>query len=223
MRLKKCIYCKNPIPEITRQNIDEIIYYDNSIYHSKCFIELCQEKIKNGRSKKWGILFDNIENVKKNTYDHFEKEIIKSEICKFIQYNYNIRIIPTYIWNRLNAIFSGNFKGMTGGGIPPEHLLDMWKTKMTRLNKIADNNMIRGKTMMIQQRIIYDLSILVNKYDDYVKFLEKQKVLQIESPKNKDIKSEFLTKYVSYKNDEIQEEPVKDDISDLVDDIFNTQ
>jgi hypothetical protein len=39
-----------------------------------------------------------------------------------------------FIYQKLNDIFSGNYKGMTQG-IPPYDLLDMWERKQNFLNK----------------------------------------------------------------------------------------
>jgi hypothetical protein len=103
-------------------------------------------------------------------------------------------------------------------GIPPEHLLDMWKRKIDMLNGIASRNETKGIKMKPDQRINYDLSILVNKYDSYLKWLEKQKIIEAEreTAKNENIVGKsigYMATKQSNKND-------SDDISDLVDDIF---
>ena len=102
-------------------------------------------------------------------------------------------------------------------GIPPEHLLDMWKRKIDMLNGIASRNTTKGKSMNADQRINYDLSVLVNKYDSYLKWLEKQRIIEAEKEieKNENIVSKSIG-YVSHKT----EKNNSDDISDLVDDIF---
>lgn len=120
------------------------------------------------------------------------------------------------MWQKLGNIYNGTFKGMSVG-IPPEHLLDMWRRKMDMLNGIASRNSTKGITMNIDQRINYDLSILINKYDSYLKWLEKQKILEAEkeTEKNENIVGKSVG-YISQKENSNN----SDDISGLVDDIF---
>ena len=106
-------------------------------------------------------------------------------------------------------------------GIPPEHLLDMWGRKIDLLNTIADRNKTRGIQMSIDKRINYDLSILVNKYDSYLKWLEKQKIVEAENKKTIELrKSAIETSIINTKANEGSLNQKNDDMSDLVDDIF---
>lgn len=65
-------------------------------------------------------------------------------------------------------------------GIPPSDLLDMWQRKIDMLNGIAKKNEVKGIHMQPEQRLSYDLSILINKYDSYLRWKEKQKILEAE-------------------------------------------
>lgn len=87
-------------------------------------------------------------------------------------------IIPTTVWQKLGNIYNGTFKGMSVG-IPPSDLLDMWQRKIDMLNGIAKKNEVKGIHMQPEQRLSYDLSILVNKYDSYLRWKEKQKYLKL--------------------------------------------
>ena len=103
-------------------------------------------------------------------------------------------------------------------GIPPEHLLDMWKRKIDMLNGIADRNKTKGIVMSSDKRINYDLSILINKYDSYLKWLEKQKI--IASEKEIEKIDNIVGKSIGYTTSNKSEKNDSDDISALVDDIF---
>ena len=72
--------------------------------------------------------------------------------------------------------------------------------------------------MSSDQRINYDLSILVNKYDSYLRWIEKQKIIASE----KEIKKSenIVGKSIGYTVSNNSEKNDSDDISDLVDDIF---
>lgn len=215
---RKCGCCGEDF-YISNENIEEAIYYDKKTYHSSCFINICNKRSKMRRediSQKWKWVLNNLESIKKDSFRHLRVAITKEVIFDFIKDAYDITIVPTNVWQKLGNIYNGTFKGMSVG-IPPEHLLDMWKRKMDMLNGIASRNSTKGINMSIDQRINYDLSILINKYDSYLKWLEKQKILEAEKEieKNENIVGKSVGYVIQKENDNSS-----DDISGLVDDIF---
>ncbi len=215
---RKCSCCGEDF-YINNDNIDDAIYYDKKNYHSSCFINICNKRSQMKRedvSQKWTWVLNHLDSIKQGSYEHLKLAIVKEDVFNFIKDAYDITIIPTTVWQKLSNIYNGTFKGMTYG-IPPEHLLDMWERKIDILNGIANRNNTKGKTMNADQRISYDLSVLVNKYDSYLKWLEKQKILEAEKEieKNENIVGKTIG-YVTQKT----EKNNSDDISDLVDDIF---
>lgn len=215
---RKCSCCGEDF-YISKDNIDDAIYYDKKTYHSSCFINICNKRSQMKRedvSQKWTWVLNHLDSIKQESYEHLKLAIVKEDVFNFIKDTYDITIIPTTVWQKLSNIYNGTFKGMTYG-IPPEHLLDMWERKIDMLNGIANRNNTKGKTMNADQRINYDLSVLVNKYDSYLKWLEKQKILEAEKEieKNENIVGKTIG-YVAQKT----EKNNSDDISDLVDDIF---
>ena len=215
---RKCSCCGEDF-YISKDNIDDAIYYDKKTYHSSCFINICNKRSQMKRedvSQKWTWVLNHLDSIKQESYEHLKLAVVKENVFNFIKDAYDITIIPTTVWQKLSNIYNGTFKGMTYG-IPPEHLLDMWKRKIDMLNGIANRNNTKGRTMNVDQRINYDLSVLVNKYDSYLKWLEKQKILEAEKEieKNENIVGKTIG-YVTQK----AEKNNSDDISDLVDDIF---
>lgn len=215
---RKCGCCKENI-YIRNDNIDDAIYYDKKTYHSSCFINICNKrsKMKNKNiSQKWIGVLNDLDCIKQKSHEHLGLAVMKESIFDFIKDAYDVTIIPTTVWQKLSDIYNGTFKGMTYG-IPPEHLLDMWKRKIDMLNGIADRNITKGIVMNSDKRISYDLSILVNKYDSYLKWLEKQKIIEAEKEieNNENIVGKSVG-YISQKGNSNN----SDDISGLVDDIF---
>ena len=215
---RKCGCCGENL-YINKNNIDDAIYYDKKTYHSSCFINICNKRSQMKRedvSQKWTWVLNHLDSIKQESYEHLKFAVAKENVFNFIKDAYDITIIPTTVWQKLSNIYNGTFKGMTYG-IPPEHLLDMWERKIDMLNGIANRNNTKGRTMNVDQRINYDLSVLVNKYDSYLKWLEKQKILEVEKEieKNENIVSKTIG-YVTQKT----EKKNSDDISSLVDDIF---
>lgn len=219
---RKCGCCGEDF-YISNENISDAIYYDKKTYHSGCFINICNKRSQMKRedvSQKWTWILEHLELVKNDSYTHLSFAIAKENVFDFIKASYDITIIPTTVWQKIGNIYNGTFKGMTKG-IPPEHLLDMWKRKIDMLNGIAAKNRVKGINMSADQRLSYDLSILVNKYDSYLKFLEKQKIIETESVKNaKLVKTQIATSIINAKANESSEDKRNNDMSDLVDDIF---
>ena len=214
-----CGCCKESL-HINVDSIENAIYYDKTTYHRDCFINMCDRRSKMKRvdvSQKWSFVQKNIESIKKESYKHLYKEICKESVYDFIKESYGISIIPTTVWQKLASIYSGTFKGMTNG-IPPDHLLDMWERKMDMLNKIAANNTTKGNSMKDDYRLNYDLSILVNKYDSYLRWRERQKILETEKAVEKS--ENIVGRSIGYSKQKNEDSYVSDDISDLVDDIF---
>ena len=219
---RKCGCCGEEF-YIGKKNIGNAIYYDKKTYHSSCFTDLCEAKMKNKRRdvvQRWTAILNGLNSIQQKSFEHFNTAIIKEEIYEFIKEEYDITIVPTTVWQKIGNIYAGTFKGMSEG-IPPHHLLDMWERKIDMLNATADKNKTRGKSMSVEQRLNYDLSILVNKYDSYLKWLEKQKIIEAENKKAvENRKTEISVSVINAKANEGSLQQKNDDMSDLVDDIF---
>ena len=168
-------------------------------------------------SRKWTWVLNHLDQIRRESYQHLSLAITKENVFDFIKDSYDVTIVPTTVWQKLGEIYNGTFKGMSVG-IPPEHLLDMWKRKIDMLNGIADRNKTKGIIMGSDKRINYDLSILINKYDSYLKWLEKQKIIASEKEIEKN--ENIVGKSIGYTTVNKSERNDSDDISALVDDIF---
>ncbi len=221
--LKRKCGCCGEYFYINKNNIDEAIYYDKKTYHSSCFIEMCKKNSQKKRKDvvaKWTRILESYSELQTESRQRFINELTKDEIFLFIQQAYDITVVPTTVWHKLGYIYNGTFKGMSRG-IPPEHLLDMWKQKINSLNRLAQRNTIKGKEMSIEQRIKYDLSVLINKYNNYLKWLEKQKILEAEKQEKQNDMLVTSIGLVNSIHNRIKEENTNtDNISNLVDDIF---
>lgn len=218
---RKCDCCKENIC-ISKDTVDDAIFYDKKSYHRKCFIDICNKRAKMKRvvvAEKWQWALKNIEKIQNKSNLHYQDAIYKEEINQFILDEYDLTIIPSSVWKKLNNIYMGTWKGMSVG-ISPEELIDMWKRKIGYLNKVANQKITKGTQVSSDQRINYDLSILINKYDGYKKWKESQKILEsdIQLIRKSSSVGTSIIKEVSKKNSDKNED---EEISDLVDDIFN--
>lgn len=216
-----CGCCKDTF-YISKNNIDDAIFYDKTTYHRNCFIQMCNKRANMKRidvSEKWKWVLSNIEKIDKESKIHLFLAIDKESVFDFIREAYEITTVPSSVFQKLSNIYAGTFRGMSVG-IPPLHLADMWERKIDYLNKIANRNTTKGKDMQYEQRINYDLSILVNKYDSYLDWIEKQKVLE-QSLKEEKEERNIVNTTMNIGIQQNREYENNDDISNLVDDIFD--
>lgn len=202
---------------IYRNECNGILLFGGKYYHTKCFIEMCNKKISSRKTKKWIDALNNIETLEQDAINATEDHFFKDDVYKFIISTYDIAVIPSYIWIKLNKIYSGEFQGMSTG-IQPAHLCDMWKRQISFLNKIYDQNKTKGKNMDKIQRLNYDLSVLVNKYDSYLVWIEQQKILERETVQKQQKKLEQIDYQRLSNLNQVNEQ--KDDIDTLLDELF---
>lgn len=216
-KYKKC-NCNNEI-SLNNNTINNIVRYGNAYYHSECFIRWCEEGIKHFKNnQKYKDMLSNINIYKEEAYKRLVNRIGNDDLYNFIMDKYDVKTLDTYIYIRLTRIFNGTLEGIREGGIPKEHFLDMWKRKSHQLDKIHQKNIVKGMNMTTTQTIMYDISILVNKYDSYLKWLEKEKIIEAEANYNNSF-TKMLTKDIrkQTENNKVKD----DDISNLVEDIFD--
>lgn len=217
---RKCGCCGSSIC-ISKSSVDDAIFYDKKSYHRKCFIDICNKRAGMKRvdvAEKWLWVQKNINRIEKESRKHFLEAIYKEEVNQFIMEEYGLTVIPSSVWQKLSNIYTGSYRGMSIG-ISPDELIDMWKRKINYLNKVANQNVTKGKIMNTDQRIIYDLSVLINKYDRYKKWLESQKMLEsdiMNNSRSQSISTSIINE-VSKKNIDNYET----EMTDLVDDIFD--
>lgn len=239
---KKCYCCKSNNDEIIITNESDTgncILFDKHYYHLDCFIAMCNEK----NTKKWKNALANLDVLKKYTYEQIlilidnkrekygnielleEKANImidryfeESDVDMLIKELYDVTKINSAVWNKLSRIYNGEIQGMDNG-IPPLHLYDMWERKIGYLNKIANNNITKGKEMSKTERILYDLSVLVNKYDSYLEWANKQRILECDKEiiHSTDVVSKIDISNLEKNNKEIKND---DDIDNILDEIF---
>lgn len=217
---RTCAECKQKF-NINRTNLNQVVRFENSCYHYDCFVNACERKSKKSNaSPKWGEALTFIEDIKEDTYIFLSRELCKQEIFEFIVANYDIRVVPKNIFTKLEDIYNGRFKGLACC-IPPEDILDMWKRKMDYLNKVKAKNITLGKTMNAAQQVNYDISVLINKYDSYLKWKEQNKIIEQDVNKVhvdilKTVDLEKLSKIAQNQNKEDEE-----DIDSLLDELFD--
>ncbi len=237
---KKCAECKEE--EYISEANGNYVYYNKKFYHKDCFIKWCHEAKKSKKREfalenidmfvedaneliesllvKKHISKSNIEEYISDAHSYINKWFAGSDICALIREEYQLAKIP---WAKeISPILNGT-SNKTDIPIPVEDLLDMWVKKLDYLRKANQKLISRSNNKVTNESLLsYDLAILINKYGSYLRWKEKQKILEQEQ-KNEEVNN-FILNQTEYQN--IQKNISKtdnnnmDDISNLVDDIF---
>lgn len=191
---RKCKYCT----EMIDLKKDEYLKIKTYYTHKSCYIE---KQINRGKSnEEINVLLKNIlmemqedkekkikkieeeNNIKMRNKKNIEQEKeFKNQFIKYLQENYNTNLTNRNFYVKLAKINNGTYKGLREG-ISYEDLLYMFKTKQKELNNIAFFKEKKGQSFKDSlARIYFDLAVIVNKYDSYKKWKQKQKILEAEN------------------------------------------
>ena len=235
---KKCYQCKKDIIYGSDYK-DKGVYYDKHFYHDDCFTKWCTE-LKNITPKRKfalenksmfeqeytktmdGFLKSRLSN--KKTIEELNYDAVKtiqrirdeSDFNSYIKETYNLNLLSTEIWKRLDSVYKGTYKNLDKP-IPVEHLSYMWKEKQNTLNKIYRNNISKGKDFSNEGRVLYDLAVIVKQYDKFLEWLDKQRLKEADDVKTNDninLVTNLASKMVKNKSNEIN------DLSKTLDEVF---
>lgn len=140
-----------------------------------------------------------------------------NELYEFIYKEYNLSSLPNYMFVKISQVFTGEYGKNVREPISVFDLYDMWQRKMDYLNRQAEYNKEHGKEMTGTQRVTYDLAILINKYDSYKRWKDKQNAIHEQektfAEQTKRMKAISVVKPVQIQT------PNETDISDIIDEI----
>jgi len=210
---RKCKHCK----EYLNIERDNFIYYKKRYYHFDCAVNEQLTRKNNKLSMEQCV--DKFIQLQNENQEEINNIISKERLYKWLQNTYNTVVLPGYFYIKMDEIFSGIYKGLSKD-IPPEDLLDMWKRKKNELDRINNSNSRKGKNLIGVTRINYDLAILLNKYDSYLKWKEDQKLLENEK---QNIINEANKPKINYDliNKSVEKNKnTSTNINDLLDEVF---
>ena len=216
---RKCAHCKEEIL-IDRNSIDNVLQYDGKYYHVICFKGMANEKAtsKRGKPAKWQAALNNLQKLQNETKIIIEHSWIKDDLNDWLLRNYDIAAVPSRFWQVIAELEQGKYKGKRCKPIKIETLFSMWKWGQNNLNKIhANNKEKRQGPSNDNDRLRYDLAILLSHTGDYIKYITRTKdeVNEIAEKIEKANRFDYEKIYKESKKQEVQE-----DILDLMNDIF---
>lgn len=137
--------------------------------------------------------------MQKKTDTTKKERSIKLQFTDWLYQEYDVSFLPKQFFINLDKVYKGTYKNLSKP-VPLEDLWDMWQKKMPYLLKLHDKNKRSGKDMDSMCRIYYDMSVVLAKYDSYLKWKEEQKLAQVEEKdkaKSIDIRLDKITNLIS--------------------------
>jgi hypothetical protein len=218
MIVRKCTGCKEPI-EINMSDINNVVFYKTGYYHKTCFCDLAKQKAesKRGKPADWQYALDNISELEIDAKDRLEYPFIKDSFNEYLLENYNVVAVPDRLWEVTGALEKGIYKRKKCKPISIKVLYEAWQWGQHKLNKINRQNKMNHKgPTSDEDRILYDLAILVSKVPNYLAHKAKLEAMQAE------IKKETKINRIDYDNihqAKVESSNYFDDISSLLDEM----
>lgn len=101
----------------------------------------------------------------------------ESEFINWIYDTYEISYLSRYFLNELEGVLQGTYKNLKRA-IPLEDLWELWEKSVIDLRKIHDTKKRQGNEISLNSQPLYDLAIIVSRYDAFLSEKEKNKQLQ---------------------------------------------
>lgn len=130
----------------------------------------------------------------------------------YLRKRYGLVQLTPGIKSRLEDAYNGDLQ------VDPERLLSCWKQMEQHLNKIRLQNDARGNKMSGIKLLGYDLSIVLGKYDNYMRYIlaaektNEEAKISVEDYRMFEKNMQFRPKNYVHK---------LKDVSDLIDDVYD--
>jgi hypothetical protein len=206
---------------ITRDNVDDLVFYKTKYYHTDCFVELATGRAAKNMSSSpdWQMALNNLCELKRETKIRVAPRMEQDDLNDYLLCTYNLSVIPDKFWEIIKELNKGIYKKKSCKPIPAGLILKVWIWGQKNLDNIHKRNRAKNKgPKSNSERINYDLAIVLNHIEDYEKYVAK---LEAEEAERK-ARAQSQPK-INYNNIPQKKETTErrfDDISDLLDDIF---
>ena len=213
---RKCEACDDPII-INRSSISNIILYKEKYYHKDCFIARATRLAarKTQYAQEWQQALDNLPTLEAEATNKLTFYFERDDLNKYLLEYYNLTEIRSTFWTVISDLYSGIYRGKRCKEITPKEILELWKWGQKNLDTIAVRNKMNNRGPKDgEQRLRYDLAILLKHRIQFQKYLEQKDIAQNEMKEN-----------IPYDNIDISrigKSPIrtKRDLSDIADDIL---
>lgn len=219
---RKCACCKGII-EIDKNCISDVICFQGKYYHYNCFESMASEKAasKRGKPQMWQDALDQIWELEAETKKALEQFIAKDELNAWLLSNYDIVTVPSYFWQLVADLEGGMYKRKRCKPVSTTMLYSMWRWGQKRLNQIDVKNKERKMGPQTDNdRIRYDLSILLSHTEDFKRHQRRVKAEKAESEAENKRNDKSINYTSISKSKEDSKKYKEDSINDILDEIF---
>lgn len=215
---RKCGKCGEQIT-IDRQSLNEIVFYQNKFYHIDCFVEKANQGMNSTRyAKHWQEVLDRLSEFQAEARRRLEHYMIRDEFNNYLLANYDVCTVSERFWQIVEDIENGSYKRKKCKPVDMQLLMDTWKWGQKNLDKIALNNKARNKgPKNDEQRLNYDLAIVLQHVGDYKKYKVKEQMNITEARRNSTFDEIDMSKLGQTKT----QTESKEDISDIFADFYS--
>lgn len=216
---RKCKKCKGVIA-IDADDIKDVALYNKSYYHTDCLRSNAEQKVtdKKGKWQAWASALAQIEKYEQEAYKSIRASVVRNELNEYILDNYDVVAVPSRFWQIIADLENGKYRQKVCRPVSTEDVLGAWKWGQQRLDKLnIKNKMNNSGPAGDEERVMYDLAIIVSKMGKYCAYKAKQEAAaQATIPATAQPKID----YTAISNVTKQHPEESHDIEDLMDEIF---
>ena len=171
---RKCTKCKQEI-YFDLDNISGIVRFNNLFYHSNCFVEYCKGRAAKSGSPVWQKYIDDMTPFENAAKEKINYKKNKDDFNVYLLKHYDVTEIPTRFWNVVADLENGNYKQKKCNPVSIKTLFEAWRWGQVKLDSINRKNKINGTgPKNDEQRVAYDLAVLVGKIPLFLKAKAKR-------------------------------------------------
>lgn len=191
---RTCKKCKEKI-NIALENLNsgEFVKYKSAFYHADCFIDQANKMISknNKTSITWQEALDKLDEYKSEARNVVKFTLYRDALNEYLIDNYEIAALSSYFWNVIAEIENGQYRKKRCKKISISEILDMWEYYQPELDKTYKENLRRGNEIFGEDRVRYDLAIIIKNYEKIKKGIAKEKAKAAEAKKVEEPKIDY--------------------------------
>lgn len=160
---RKCMICDDSGEKSIETKYDDFLKIGSSYVHTNCYLIKLTTRKKDRLCEKDALI--EIQRIKSVMKSEVDLKRVKEDFFELIMNYYNVNI-PKFFYIRIAEIANGTREGVKEP-ISYYELFEMYSNEkmMRKLDKIAHKKNMTDKS----KRLFWDLSIIVNEYDNYKK------------------------------------------------------
>lgn len=216
----KCDHCKQFI-YIDRANECGAVFFKKKYYHQDCFCVLCNERAASKRSPfVWQEALDNILEYQKAAMPNIDYKFAKDDLNDWLLKHYGAQTIPKRFWTVIADLENGKYNEMKCKPTKTKLIFETWRWGQKHLDSINRKNKqkLKGPTND-EDRIYYDLAIVLKHVPDYLKAKAKREVEEAAVKRNAEVIYAEMNMQNMPKQQPLQTQE-KEDMSDLFDYLY---